>query len=72
MKDVPNAVKTPLNRRSFVKTGLSAGAAGVGLLASSPTVFAKRNSEEHCRTNLSQNVRRGRILGESCDSPETI
>jgi hypothetical protein len=53
MKDVPNAVKTPLNRRSFVKTGLSAGAVGVGLLASSPTVFAKRNSEEHCRTNLS-------------------
>jgi hypothetical protein len=43
MKDVSNGVKTSINRRSFVKNGLSAGAVGVGLLASSPTVFAKKN-----------------------------
>jgi len=50
MKDVLNGVKTSINRRSFVKNGLTAASAatmGVGLLASSSSALAKNGGEEH-------------------------
>jgi len=42
-------LKSAINRRSFVKNGLVAGAAtvGAGLLAASPDVFAQEGPEEH-------------------------
>jgi hypothetical protein len=49
MKDVVNGLKTSINRRSFVKTGLgAAGAAtlGAGLLAHSSSVFARQEGPE--------------------------
>src|SRR6266481_4371107 len=50
MKDVLNGMKTSINRRKFVKNGLttaSAATLGVGLLASSSSAFAKNGPEEH-------------------------
>src|SRR6266403_677331 len=50
MKDVLNGVKSSINRRKFVKNGLTAASAatvGVGLLASSSSAFAKNGPEEH-------------------------
>ena len=50
MKDVLNGVKTSINRRKFVKNGLTAASAatiGVGLLATSSSAFAKSGPEEH-------------------------
>src|SRR6266702_7966197 len=48
--DVLNGVKSSINRRKFVKNGLTAASAatvGVGLLASSSSAFAKNGPEEH-------------------------
>src|SRR6266446_5050224 len=50
MKDVLNGVKSSINRRKFVKNGLTAASAatmGVGLLPSSSPPFAKNGPEEH-------------------------
>src|ERR1035437_482531 len=49
MKDLLNNLKTGVNRRSFVKNGLVAGAAtvGAGLLANNPAVLAQEGPEEH-------------------------
>src|SRR5712692_191024 len=49
MKDLFTSLKSAINRRSFVKNGLVAGAAtvGAGLLAASPDVLAKEGPEEH-------------------------
>jgi hypothetical protein len=51
MKDSLNGLNTSINRRSFVKNGLTAaGAATVGaglLVVSSSSVFAKKGPEEH-------------------------
>src|SRR5882762_2523998 len=49
MKDLFTSLKSAINRRSFVKNGLVAGAAtvGAGLLAASPDVFAQEGPEEH-------------------------
>src|SRR5882672_76249 len=50
MKDVLNGVKSSINRRKFVKNGLTAASAatmGVGLLASGSSTFAKNGPEEH-------------------------
>jgi hypothetical protein len=48
MKDMWSNMKTEINRRSFVKNGLTAATiatTGVGLLASSPTAFAEDEPE---------------------------
>src|SRR5712692_9985279 len=53
MKDVLNGVKSSINRRKFVKNGLTAASAatvGVGLLATSSSAFAKNGPEEHSGT----------------------
>jgi len=50
MEEVWSSMKTAINRRSFVKSGLTAAGvatAGAGLLASSPWVLAEQESEEH-------------------------
>ena len=50
MEDVWSSMKSAINRRSFMKNGLTtAGAAtiGAGLLANSSSVFAERGPEEH-------------------------
>ena len=50
MKDSLNGLKTSINRRSFVKNGLTAAGAatvGAGLLVSSSSAFAKKGPEEH-------------------------
>ncbi len=49
MKNLFTSLKSAINRRSFVKNGLVAGAAtvGAGLLAASPDVFAQEGPEEH-------------------------
>jgi Ferritin-like domain len=44
MEDMWSSMKTAINRRSFMKNGLTA--AGVGLLANSSTVFAETGPEE--------------------------
>ncbi len=48
MKDLFTSLKSAINRRSFVKNGLVAGAAtvGAGLLAASPDVLAQEGPEE--------------------------
>ncbi len=48
MKDLFTSLKSAINRRSFVKNGLVAGAAtvGAGLLATSPDVLAQEGPEE--------------------------
>ena len=49
MKDSLNGLKTSINRRSFVKNGLTAAGAatvGAGLLVSSSSAFAKKGPEE--------------------------
>src|SRR5258708_17210601 len=49
MKDLFTSLKRATNRRSFVKTGLVAGAAtvGAGLLTDSPVLLAQEGPEEH-------------------------
>src|SRR5713101_248623 len=49
MKNLFTSLKSAINRRSFVKNGLVAGAAtvGAGLLAASPDVLAEKGPEEH-------------------------
>ena len=50
MKDSLNGLNTSINRRSFVKNGLTAAGAatvGAGLLVSSSSAFAKKGPEEH-------------------------
>src|SRR6266853_561239 len=49
MKDLFTSLKSAINRRSFVKTGLVAGAAtvGAGLLTDSPALLAQEGPEEH-------------------------
>src|SRR5438309_6557682 len=49
MKDLFTSLKSAINRRSFVKNGLVAGAAtvGAGLLAAGPDVLAQEGPEEH-------------------------
>jgi len=49
MKDLFTSLKSAINRRSFVKTGLVAGAAtvGAGLLTDSPVLLAQEGPEEH-------------------------
>jgi len=50
MTDSLNGLKTSINRRSFVKNGLTAAGAatvGAGLLVSSSSAFAKKGPEEH-------------------------
>ena len=49
MKNLFTSLKSAINRRSFVKNGLVAGAAtvGGGLLTNSPAVFAQEGPEEH-------------------------
>src|SRR5229473_3565994 len=49
MKDLFTSLKSAINRRSFVKNGLVAGAAtvGAGLLAAGPDVLAEKGPEEH-------------------------
>src|SRR5215469_14286170 len=44
MQGVWKSMKSETNRRSFLKTGLTA--AGVGLLANSPSILAERGQEE--------------------------
>jgi hypothetical protein len=44
MKDIWSSMKATTNRRSFVKNGLTA--AGVGLLATSPSVQAQEDVDE--------------------------
>ena len=49
MTDTWNNMKTPIDRRSFVKNGLTAAVVattGVGLLANSPAVLADEGPEE--------------------------
>jgi hypothetical protein len=49
MKDLFTSLKSAINRRSFVKNGLVAGAAtvGAGLLTNSRGVLAQEGPEEH-------------------------
>jgi hypothetical protein len=50
MNDVWSSMKTAIDRRSFVKNGLTAATiatTGVGLLANSSAVLAEQGSEEH-------------------------
>src|SRR5216683_2490 len=49
MKDLFTSLKSAINRRSFVKTGLVAGAAtvGAGLLTDTPALLAQEGPEEH-------------------------
>src|SRR5258708_22689146 len=49
MKYLFTSLKSAINRRSFVKTGLVAGAAtvGAGLLTDSPVLLAQEGPEEH-------------------------
>jgi len=49
MKDLLKALKSSINRRSFMKNGLTAGAAtvGAGLLAHSSSVLGQEGPEEH-------------------------
>lgn len=52
--DIWSSVRTPINRRSFMKNGLTT--AGVGLLASSPSVFA---DDDHDRDDHKGRLTRG-------------
>lgn len=52
--DIWSSVRTPINRRSFMKSGLTT--AGVGLLASSPSVFA---DDDHDRDDHKGRLTRG-------------
>jgi len=49
MKDLLKGLKSSINRRSFMKSGLTAGAAtvGAGLLADSSSVLGQEGPEEH-------------------------
>ncbi len=49
MPDMWSSMKTAINRRSFVKSGLTAGVAtvGAGLLADSSSLLAQEGPEEH-------------------------
>ena len=49
MKDLLKGLKSSINRRSFMKSGLTAGAAtvGAGLLAHSSSVLGQEGPEEH-------------------------
>jgi Ferritin-like domain len=49
MEVIWSSMKTAINRRSFVKNGLTAAgvAAGAGLLTNSPSVMAQEEPEEH-------------------------
>src|SRR5260370_42599728 len=50
MKDISSSMKTAINRRSFVKNGLTAAgvvATGAGLLADSSSALAQEGPEEH-------------------------
>src|SRR6266436_1785696 len=49
MKDLLKGLKSSINRRSFMKNGLTAGAAtvGAGLLAHSSSVLGQEGPEEH-------------------------
>jgi hypothetical protein len=50
MKDMWNSMKTAIDRRSFVKNGLTAATiatTGIGLLANSSAVLAEQGPEEH-------------------------
>jgi len=50
MEDMWSSMKTAINRRSFVKSGLTAAGVatvGTGLLADSSSVFAQEGPEEH-------------------------
>src|SRR6266849_4733626 len=49
MKDLLKGLKSSINRRSFMKNGLTAGAAtvGAGLLADSSSVLGQEGPEEH-------------------------
>src|SRR5437667_6106263 len=49
MENVWSSMKTAINRRSFVKNGLTAGAVtvGAGLLGNSSSVLAEKGPEEH-------------------------
>src|SRR5437588_1398712 len=50
MKKLLNGLKNSINRRSFMRNGLTAAGAatmGAGLLAHSSSVFAERGAEEH-------------------------
>jgi hypothetical protein len=52
MEEVWSSMKTAINRRSFVKSGLTAAGvatAGAGLLGSRSLVLAQQESEEHSR-----------------------
>jgi hypothetical protein len=46
MKDSLDDLKGPINRRSFVKNGLTAATIGAGLLSYGPSALAHGNSEE--------------------------
>ncbi|HMJ21916.1 MAG TPA: ferritin-like domain-containing protein [Terriglobales bacterium] len=46
MKDPLDDLKVPINRRSFVKNGLTAATVGAGLLSYGPSALAHGNSEE--------------------------
>ena len=45
MEDMWSSMKTAINRRSFMRNGLTA--AGVGLLANSSSVLADNDHEDH-------------------------
>jgi ferritin-like protein len=47
MENMWNSMKTAINRRSFVKSGLTAGVATAGLLSNSSSVLAEKGPEEH-------------------------
>ena len=49
MENMWSSMKTAINRRSFVKNGLTAGAVtvGAGLLGNSSSVLAEKGPEEH-------------------------
>jgi hypothetical protein len=47
MENMWNSMKTAINRRSFVKSGLTAGVATAGLLGNSSSVLAEKGPEEH-------------------------
>src|SRR6267154_4919728 len=49
MEDMWSSMRTAINRRSFVKNGLTAGVAtaGAGLLINSSSVLAQEGPEEH-------------------------
>jgi hypothetical protein len=47
MENMWSSMKTAINRRSFVKSGLTAGVATAGLLGNSSSVLAEKGPEEH-------------------------